>query len=70
MKTATHTSLNHAIYDMRGGGLLLRHWCSGEEVFFQPGDDAGSMRESLDALDELPEGKWAVVFDMLCAQYL
>lgn len=60
---------NYATFEMRGGGYLVRHLNSGAEVFFQPGDDAAAMRDSVDALDELPDDKQDTIFDMVCSNY-
>jgi hypothetical protein len=67
--TPTYATDNYAAFEMRGGGFLLRRLQDTKEVFFQPGDDAASIRDSIDALDELPENKQDTVFDMVCSNY-
>jgi hypothetical protein len=60
---------NYAAFEMRGGGYLFRQLNTGKEVFFQPGDDAQSARESVDAIDELPDNKQDEIFDLVCSNY-
>lgn len=68
-RAPSYTTDNYATYEMRGGGYLLRRINDGRECFFQPGDDAGTMRESVDAIDELPPTKQDEIFDYVCSQY-
>lgn len=55
---------------MRGGGMLLRHLNSNAELFFRPGDDAASLRDTIAALDEIPETKRETIFDVAMGAYL
>tara|TARA_R110000868_G_scaffold140148_1_gene355465 strand:- start:3 stop:221 length:219 start_codon:yes stop_codon:yes gene_type:complete len=64
----TYATANYAAIEMRVG-YLLRSLNSGEEVYFQPGDDTISIRESIEALEEVPEPKREVLFDMIASNY-
>ena len=41
----------------------------GREVYFQPGDDAAAFYATLEALDEVPEARLAVITDMSFGDY-
>lgn len=42
---------------------------SGAEAYFQPGDDAAGFYETLEALDEIPDGKRGIIADMAFGEY-
>jgi len=63
-------SANYAAFAHRGGGVSLRCLYSGKDVFFQPGNDANSFRDSIDALQEVNEDKRETIFDMIASEYL
>jgi hypothetical protein len=69
MATQVRTSANFAVFEMRGGGMLIRHLNSSSEVFFQPGDDAQTFRETIAALEEVAENKVDEIFDAVCSEY-
>lgn len=64
----TYETANFAAIEMRVG-YLLRSLNSGAEVYFQPGDDTASIRESIEALAEVPEAKRDMIFDMIASNY-
>lgn len=70
MAHISHSSANFTAFEMRGGGMLLRHLNSSTEVFFQPGDDAAAFRDAIDALAEVSDDKRDVIFDMVCSNYV
>lgn len=70
MAVEIYSSANYAALEMRGGGMLLRHLNSRAEVFFQPGDDAATFRDTIEALEEVPERRRDTVFDIACGQYI
>jgi hypothetical protein len=49
-------------------GLTLRN-ARGAEVYVQPGDDESAMRETIEALDELPDNRRDIIADMALADY-
>jgi hypothetical protein len=57
------------VHSHRGGGLSLRCLADNREVFFQPGDDAAAMRDTVDACDELPEARRDDIFDSIASEY-
>lgn len=71
MNRATlYQSANYAAFEHRGGGISLCHLNSGWECFFQPGDDASALRETVEALDEISdEDKRDSIFDMVANEY-
>lgn len=69
MATAIYETENFVVFEMRGGGMVVRQLRDKRELFFQPGDDAGSVRNSIDALKEVPEGKRDIVFDVAMSDY-
>lgn len=68
-KAPVYETDNFAAFEMRGAGMLLRHKTDGKEVFFQPGDDAETLRDILASLDEVPENRRDVCFDIACGEY-
>lgn len=68
-KTPVFETKNYAMFEMRGGGVLLRRKVDKNEVFFQPGDDAETMRDTMAALDEVPHNRQYTVFDIACGEY-
>lgn len=55
-------------YSPMKAGVVLRA-PNGQEVYFQPGDGAAALYESIDALDEIPDDKRAVIADMAFGDY-
>lgn len=53
-------------------GLIVRN-PAGKEIFCQPGEDAGAMRETISALDEISEdvndAKRGRIADMVLGEY-
>lgn len=49
-------------------GLVVRN-PQGREAYFQPGDDEAAIRETIEALDEIPEDKQAIIADMALGDY-
>ena len=41
----------------------------GREVYFQPGDDESAIRDTIDAIGEVPENRQADVADMCLGDY-
>ena len=71
MAKSLYTTAQYTAFEMRGGGALLRHIPTMREVFFQPGDDAGTVYEALDAIEtEVPENRRDTVFNVYCSQYV
>lgn len=64
----TYETKNYAAIEMRVG-YLLRSLITGAEVYFQPGDDTTAIRESIEALDEVPEDKRDTLFDIIASEY-
>ena len=64
----TYETANYAAIEMRVG-YLLRSLNSGKEVYFQPGDDTTSIRESIEALEEVSADKRDTIFDMIASNY-
>lgn len=69
MKLPEYKTDNYAVYEMRGSGVLVRRLPDQKEVFFRPGDAANEVRNMIDALDEVPEGRRFVVFDIAIGEY-
>ncbi len=42
---------------------------NGREVYFQPGDDTASFFETVEALEEIPADKLAIIADMAFGEY-
>lgn len=63
-----YSSLNYSVTSC-GGGVVLANLMTKREVFFQPGDDAATVYETIDALTEVPESKREAIFDIAMAQY-
>lgn len=59
-------------YAWAGAGLVVRA-PNGKEIYCQPGDDAATMRENIEALDEISEdvidAKRAIIADMMLGEY-
>lgn len=70
MATEIYSTSDYAVFEMRGAAILLRNKITQEETFFQPGDDAQSMRDTVEALEEAPENKRDVLFNIACGAYL
>lgn len=49
-------------------GLVVRN-PQGRETYFQPGDDEAAIRETIDALDEIPDDKRAIIADISLGEY-
>jgi hypothetical protein len=49
-------------------GLALRN-ARGIDVYFQPGDSESAIRETIEALDELPDNRRDIIADMALADY-
>lgn len=49
-------------------GTALRN-PDGREVYFQPGDDSDSIRDTIASLEEIPENKRATITDMALGEY-
>jgi len=64
-----HQSTNFKALADRIGGIALEHINSGDSVYFQPGDDANTFRDSVEALEEVPEAKRDTIFDMIASNY-
>lgn len=49
-------------------GLALRN-ARGIHIYVQPGDAESAMRETIEALDELPDNRRDIIADMALADY-
>lgn len=70
MATTLYLTDNYRAASLRGGGVSLMSRRTGQDVFFQPGDDAAEVHNTIAALEELPEAKRDAVFDMVASQYV
>lgn len=70
MATQLYGTSNYAAFEVRGGGIVLRHLNSNAEVFFQPGDDAQAVRDTITALAEVRATRRDAVFDIVMSEYI
>ena len=49
-------------------GLVLRS-PSGRAVYFQPGDATATILETIEALEEVPDNRRAIITDMVLGDY-
>ena len=51
-------------------GTILRRLADTKEVYFQPGDDETSIRDSIEAIEaEVAPAKQNAIFDMISSEY-
>lgn len=55
-------------YTAMNAGVILCN-PAGVRVYFQPGDDTANFYETLEALDEIPDGKRDIIADMAFGDY-
>lgn len=69
MASKLYDTPNYEIWQLRAGATIIRKH-DNASVYFQPGDDTALLRETIDALDEAPACKRALMLDIFCSQYL
>lgn len=70
MANCLYETANYSAYEVKGGGGVIVHKPSNNSVFFQPGDDAATLFNALEFLEEVPENRRNRVFDVLCSVYI
>ena len=69
MATVLHETANYRVTALRVG-LTIENLISGASVYIQPGDDEATMRDTVDALQEVPENKRDTIADMVLSEYV
>lgn len=69
MSFAVYRSAVYTADEDKQGGLTVRNAASGDQRYFQPGDDARSVITTLAALEEIWAENAAVLSDHYLSQY-